>query len=105
MVLPSCRGCPPAFFFCSVNATSNEANVSELSIFIDESGGQNGHSLWCLAVMVFHDQTEDLGPALGAYESNLCERSLPDVPFHASPLMYGKGQYETFSLQEHKRIG
>ena len=84
MLLPSGRGCPPALLFLGGCAVEKE-----LSIFVDESGGQKGHSAYCIASLVFHEQSEELGESIRAYERDLQMKGLPNVPFHASPLMYG----------------
>ena len=37
-------------------------------------------------------------------EEDLRKKSLPDLPFHASPLMYGKGPYKDLEMETRKRI-
>ena len=76
----------------------------ELSIFVDESGGQKGHSAYCIVSLVFHEQSDGLEESIGAYECDLQTKGLPDIPFHASPLMYGKGPYESLDMGERKRL-
>ena len=58
--------------------------MRELSIFVDESGSQSGHSRYCLVTLLTHDQGEPIGQMIEAYESNLRAKGLPDLPFHAS---------------------
>lgn len=38
------------------------------------------------------------------YESALCAKGLPDIPFHASPLMNGKDQYSGLDLRTRKMM-
>lgn len=76
----------------------------ELSIFVDESGSQKGHSKYCIVSLVFHDQSESLALAQASMEGDLRAKSLPLIPFHASPLMYGKDDYESLEMETRKRL-
>ncbi len=76
----------------------------ELSIFVDESGSQRGHSAYCIVSLVLHEQNADLASSISAMEEDLRKKSLPDLPFHASPLMYGKGPYKDLEMETRKRI-
>ena len=67
--------------------------MRELSVFVDESGTQEGTSEYYLVTLVFHDQEDVLQSYLAAYEHSLRERGLPDIPFHAEPLMRAHGAY------------
>lgn len=67
--------------------------LDELSVFIDESGGQNGISKYVLMTLIFHDQSAPIASLISEYENSLVLKGLPDIPFHASPLIYGKGAY------------
>lgn len=78
--------------------------MRELSIFVDESGGQNGISKYCLVTLVFHNQDDSIAEPVRAYEKALSDKNLPDIPFHASPLMYGKGAYGTLSHETRHRL-
>lgn len=75
-----------------------------LSMFADESGGQNGKSKYYLLTLVFHDQSDSISPIVKAYKNSLANKSLPDVPFHASPLVYGKDDYRNLDLATRKRL-
>ena len=75
-----------------------------LSIFADESGGQNGTSKYYLITLVLHDQSNPVGPLIDAYRNSLAAKALPDIPFHASPLIYGKDQYNGLNLATRKRL-
>ena len=76
----------------------------ELSIFVDESGSQKGHSRYCIVSLVFHDQSQLLAPAQEAMERDLRTKSLPIIPFHASPLMYGKDEYKNLDMETRKKL-
>ena len=78
--------------------------MRELSIFVDESGSQNGHSKYCLVTLLMHDQNEAVIPAIESYKDNLRAKNLPDLPFHASPLMNGHDDYENLDLGCRKRL-
>lgn len=71
--------------------------MRELSVFVDESGTQEGTSEYYLVTLVFHDQDDVLQPYLEAYEHSLKERGLPDIPFHAEPHMRAHGAYAQLS--------
>ncbi len=75
--------------------------MRELSVFVDESGGQNGISRYLLITLVLHDQSKNISDAISSYEGSLMAKGLPDIPFHASPLMYGKDLY--FQLEHETR--
>ena len=76
----------------------------ELSIFCDESGGMNGTSRYRLVTLVFHDQSQDISPHIEAYERNLEDKGLPNIPFHTGPLMYGKGPYRDIDLADRRKM-
>ena len=54
--------------------------------------------------MFFHDQSKDISLALERYRQSLADYGLPDVPFHAGPLLTGHDAYEGMSLSERKRL-
>ena len=70
MLLPSCRGCPPAFLLL-------EGDLKELSIFVDESDSQSGHSRFCLVALLFHDQSDSIDELISDYEFDLSVKGLP----------------------------
>lgn len=78
--------------------------MPELSVFCDESGGMNGTSRYRIVTLVFHNQENDIGEFIGAYERDLRAKSLPDIPFHAGPAMYGKGPYASIDIADRRRI-
>ena len=66
--------------------------MRELSIFVDESGSDGLSDRHYLLTVVMHDQSENIAGSIAAYEGALRAKGLPDIPFHASPLMNGKDQ-------------
>ena len=64
--------------------------MRELSIFVDESGSDGLSDRHYLLTVVMHDQSENIANSIAAYEGALRAKGLPDIPFHASPLMNGK---------------
>ena len=75
-----------------------------LSIFADESGGQNGTSKYYLLTLVFHDQSKPIETLLSEYNQSLKTKNLPNIPFHASPLIYGKKDYKNVELAVRKQL-
>ena len=63
--------------------------MRELSVFVDESGADGLDSDYYLLTLVFHDQSVPLVDSISRYEQSLATRGLPNLPFHASPLMNG----------------
>ena len=51
-----------------------------------------------------HDQSESIADSIAAYEGALRAKGLPDIPFHASPLMNGKDQYLGLDLRTRKMM-
>lgn len=71
---------------------------------MDESGTEGRGSKYYLLTLVFHDQSNDLSENVAAYERALREKGLPDMPFHASPLMNGNDGYFSMDLATRKKI-
>lgn len=71
---------------------------------MDESGGQNGISQRVLMTLAAHDQSTPIGGLLSEYERFLSDKSLPDIPFHARPLMYGKDAYAGLDHETRHRL-
>ena len=87
----------PAFFVLG-------AILRELSIFIDESGSDGLKDRYYLLTLVLHEQDADINEGIRAYERSLAEKGLPDIPFHASPLLNGHGDYSDMELADRKRL-
>lgn len=76
--------------------------MGEASIFVDESGGQGGHSRYYVLTLVFHDQANDIEDDLEKYRQGLRKRGLAEIPFHMGPLMTGHDDYEGLGLETRK---
>ena len=82
----------PAFFL-------SRKTMRELSIFVDESGSDGLSDHHYLLTVVMHDQSESIADSIAAYEGALRTKGLPNIPFHASPLMNGKDLYSALDLR------
>lgn len=78
--------------------------MRELSVFLDESGSDGLKDRYYLLALVAHDQADDISGDVALYEQSLREKGLPDIPFHASPLMNGHGDYEACDLAVRKQL-
>lgn len=78
--------------------------MREASIFLDESGSDGMRDRYYLLTLVVHDQDSDIRPDIALYEQSLQTKGLPDIPFHASPLLNGHGKYEGMDLAERKKL-
>lgn len=78
--------------------------MSDLSLFLDESGSDNLRDTYYILALVVHDQADALADNIVRYELALREKGLPDVPFHATPLLNGHDAYEGMDLAERKRL-
>ena len=76
--------------------------MADLSIFVDESGAAD--SKYYLLTLVFHDQERNIAEHLDIYTQSLAAKGLPDIPFHASPLMNGHDGYEGMPMPDRKRL-
>ncbi len=78
--------------------------MSDVSLFLDESGSDGLRETYYILALVIHDQSDLLDDDLARYESALSQKGLPDIPFHATPLLNGHGDYEGMGLAERKRL-
>ena len=78
--------------------------MRELSVFVDESGDQNGQSKYYAVTLVLHDQDDEVSENIGLYEKVLRDRGLPDIPFHASPLINGHDAYGHLEVHTRKSL-
>ena len=76
----------PAFFIF-------RGTTREPGIFVDESGSDGLSDRHYLLTVVMHDQSEGIVDSIESYEGALRAKGLPDIPFHASPLMNSKDMY------------
>ena len=96
------RGCSP-LFLC------NEAEiVSELSIFIDESGDFGTYDIrspYYIITMVFHDQSCDISEPIAKLRHDLSNPGIdPDHSVHTGPIIRREKEYEFMLIDERRRI-
>ncbi|OZG57268.1 hypothetical protein BMYO_2001 [Bifidobacterium myosotis] len=77
--------------------------MSELSVFVDESGEWGKLSEYYLITLVFHVQSEPIAVHIEKYERHLADSGLPDIPFHAGPLFNGHDDYENVLFSNRKQ--
>ena len=51
-----------------------------------------------------HDQSDSIANSIEAYEDAFRAKGLPDMPFHASPLMNGKDLYSGLDPRTRKML-
>ena len=81
--------------------------MSELSIFIDESGDfgeYDYHSPYYIITMVFHNQDDDISGPLAKLEQDLSNRGLPEHCVHTGPIIRRENEYEFLTIEERRRI-
>lgn len=78
--------------------------MSELSVFIDESGDSGSVPAYYLLVLVFHEQAVSIGDTIRTYEQALADRELPDIPFHLGPLLNGHDAYRSLGIPVRKEL-
>ena len=78
--------------------------MRELSIFIDESGSDNLLDYYYILTIVLHDQSNNLDYSIKLYENSLEQKHLPNIPFHASPLMNKKDNYKCLDMSIRKKL-
>jgi len=78
--------------------------LSELSIFVDESGDKTRHARYFILTLVLHDQSKSIANDVSTYEQSLAIADIPNIPFHSEPLLNGHGDYEGMNLERRKRI-
>ncbi len=78
--------------------------MSDLSVFIDESGSQEGGSSYYIVTYVLHDQSDDILGYFARYSESFSKKGLADIPFHANPLMRGNDAYSNMSIEDRKKL-
>lgn len=81
--------------------------MSELSIFIDESGDfgeYDYHSPYYIITMVFHDQKNDIQDDLVNLETSLANINYPHHCVHAGPIIRNEEEYRQTTLEIRKKI-
>lgn len=77
--------------------------MSELSVFVDESGNLGRDSKYYILSLVFHDQTVDVSGDIASYERLLRERGLQNKPFHLVPLTHGNEAFANEDIEARTR--
>ena len=81
--------------------------MKELSIFIDESGDFGeyaAHSPYYIITMIFHDQSEDIQPAIAKLNQELSYLHLDNLCIHTGPIIRKEEIYEEMEIDERRRI-
>ena len=86
----------PAFFVLV-------GELSELSLFIDESGSDDLRDRYYLLALVLHEQDEEVSKSIPC-ECSLAEKGLLDIPFRVSPLLNGHADYENMDPVDRRRL-
>ena len=79
--------------------------MSELSIFVDESGNFGSYvpSIpYYLFTMVFHDQANDINPQIRDLETFLFSQGLNFPTIHTRPLLRHEGLYKTLNIKQQR---
>lgn len=81
--------------------------MKEFSIFTDESGDfgeYEQHSPYYIITMVFHDQQEDIRPAISKLNQELSYLNLDNLCIHTGPIIRKEEIYLNMSVDERRRI-
>ena len=81
--------------------------MSELSVFIDESGDfgpYDFHSPYYIITMVFHDQSIDISGPIAKLNLDLTNRGFPNHCVHTGPIIRRENEYAFETLQTRRRI-
>ena len=96
---PPSAGKSPRLFFLAGGV------VTELSIFIDESGDFGSNSDYYLLTLVFHDQGHDISSQLERLALSLRDAGLSvGRAIHTGPLVRREEEYSNMRLNERRRI-
>ena len=100
LVQPNGRGVSPPIFL-------GEIRLSELSIFVDESGdfGKYAkHSPFYVLTMVFHDQSVDISKQISILDDNLDNMGYGDAAIHTEPLIRREEIYKNVEPNERRAL-
>lgn len=81
--------------------------MKELSIFIDESGDfgkYDHHSPYYIITMIFHNQQEDIQPAVSKLNQELSYLNLNNLCIHTGPIIRKEEIYVDMSIDQRRRI-
>lgn len=90
----------PAFFISG-------GKMSDLSIFVDESGdlgGYSQHSPYYIVSMVFHDRSHDISSAIRNLDIELAAMGLAGHTVHTEPLIRKEGDYARMKPEDRRKI-
>lgn len=76
--------------------------MSELSVFIDESGDVGSCSDYYLVTLIFHDQNDDIAFDIERYRRALWDSHLEERTFHFTPVLRGHDQFASLDLGRRK---
>lgn len=95
---PTTAGSYPATSFAK-----GGVNMSNLSVFIDESGFfslNKPHSPYYLVTLLLHDQSVDISANISKLNIRLNEYGLPNHTIHTAPLIRNEGLYKNMTLYD-----
>ena len=78
--------------------------LSDLSVFVDESGTQESGTEYYVVTYVLHDQDDEIAWRFALYEESLARKALPDIPFHATPLKRAHDAYANLDITKRKYL-
>lgn len=78
--------------------------MSDISLFLDESGSDNLRDTYYILALIVHDQSDALDGDIAKYQASLLQKGLSDIPFHATPLLNGYDDYEGMDIADRKRL-
>lgn len=79
--------------------------MSELSVFIDESGDVGSNSEFYIVTLLFHDQASSVDPQIEALDQQLRYCGFPtDCAIHSGPIIRREDMYANMDIAGRKRI-
>ena len=79
--------------------------MSELSIFIDESGDVGSNSRFYLVALVLHDQSVDISSQLSRLEQTLRNLDFSsEQALHTGPMVRKEDEYQSMALEKRRKL-
>lgn len=81
--------------------------MSELSIFVDESGDFGKYDYHCpyyIIALVFHNQDIDISDEIKRFDQSLIDLGYNDYIIHTEPIIRGEGDYQNCSIDDRKKL-
>lgn len=81
--------------------------MNELSIFIDESGDfgdYSSHSPYYIITMIFHEQNDDINPAIEKLNQELSYLHMNNLCIHTGPIIRKEGFYKELDIVNRRRL-